>query len=79
MSATTSGIAAGIVLGIVFVILAQQFGFLSLSGLDAAVEYLVIGIVVGGIIFGVIGMLLGRLYLKRHPPVTDTTGPTGTP
>jgi hypothetical protein len=73
MNSTTSGIAAGIVLGIVFVILAQQFGYLSLSSLTAAVEYLVIGIVVGAVIFGVIGLLLGRLYLKRHPPAPETT------
>jgi O-antigen/teichoic acid export membrane protein len=72
MSATTSGMITGIILGLVFVLLAQEFGFLSLSGLDAAVEYLVIGAVIGGVVFAVIGWLLGRRYLAKHPPPTDS-------
>jgi hypothetical protein len=66
MSATGSGAAAGVVLGLVLVLLAQQLGFLGLSDLVHAVEYLVIGAVVGGILFGVIGWALGRRYLARH-------------
>ncbi|MGA8303345.1 MAG: hypothetical protein WA691_03300 [Thermoplasmata archaeon] len=69
MSATTSGLGCGIVLGVVLVLLAQQFGFLSLSGVDDGVERLVIGAVVGGVIGALIGWVLGRRYLSRHPPV----------
>ncbi len=68
MSTTTHGLAAGIVLGIVVVVLGQQFGYYSLSDLLTAVLYLVIGMVVGGALFAVIGMALGRRYLRKHPP-----------
>lgn len=74
MSATTHGIAAGIVLGIVFVFLGQQFGYLSLSVLTSAILYFVVAIVVGAVIFGVIGMALGRAYLRKHPPAPTPPG-----
>ncbi|MFZ3356001.1 MAG: hypothetical protein WA549_04495, partial [Thermoplasmata archaeon] len=68
MSATTGGLTCGVILGLVFVLLVQEFGYVSLSGIDAAVEYLVIGAAVGGVVFALIGWLLGRRYLARHPP-----------
>lgn len=67
MSATSHGVASGVVFGIVAVVLGQQFGLYSLSDLATAIEYLVIGVVVGAVVFGVIGMALGRRYLRRHP------------
>ncbi len=66
MSATSSGAACGVVLGIVFVLLAQQFGYLNLSGLVPAIEYLVIGAVIGGVFGALIGWGLGKRYLARH-------------
>jgi hypothetical protein len=74
MSATGSGAAAGVVLGLVLVLLAQQFGLAGLSDLVHAIEYLVIGAVVGGIFFGIIGWALGRRYLARHPASTGAPG-----
>lgn len=77
MSATSRGVASGIVFGIVAVVLGQQFGLFSLSDLGTALEYLIIGIVIGAVIFGVIGLLLGRRYLRKHatapaePPSTS--------
>jgi hypothetical protein len=68
VSATSHGVAAGVVLGIVFVLLGQQFGYLSLSALSTTILYFVIGIVVGAVVFGLIGMALGRAYLRKHPP-----------
>jgi tetrahydromethanopterin S-methyltransferase subunit C len=68
MSATSQGAISGAVLGIVFVLLGQQLGYYDLSDLATSIEYLVIAIVVGAAIFGAIGMALGRLYLRRHPP-----------
>ena len=68
MSATSQGAGCGVVLGIVFILLAQQFGLLSLSDLVTALEYLVIGAVVGGVIFALIGWALGRRYESQHPP-----------
>ena len=67
MSATTHGIASGIVFGIVAVLLGQQFGLYSLSDLSDALLFLVVGIVISAVIFGLIGMTLGRRYLRRHP------------
>ena len=67
MSATTHGVAAGIVFGIVSVILGQQFGVYGLSDLVTAILYLIIGIVIGAVVFGLIGMALGRRYLRTHP------------
>ncbi|MGD0250567.1 MAG: hypothetical protein ABSB97_06760 [Thermoplasmata archaeon] len=74
MSATTHGIAAGIVFGIVVVLLGQQFGYLSLSQLTPAILYFVIAIVVGAVVFGLIGMALGRAYLRKHPPESPAPG-----
>ncbi len=68
MSAASHGAACGVVLGIVGVIFLQQASYLSLSDLLPAVKYLAIGAVVGGVVCGVIGWLLGRSYLARHPP-----------
>ncbi|MGA9839634.1 MAG: hypothetical protein WBE40_08405 [Thermoplasmata archaeon] len=76
MSAASQGVGCGVVLGIVLVLLAQQFGFVSLSGLAAAIEYLVLGAIVGAILFGIIGWALGRRYVSRHPAVES---PAGTP
>lgn len=67
MSAASHGAASGVVLGIVLVLLAQQLGFLPLSDLVLAIEYLIVGAVIGGILFGLIGWGLGRRYLARHP------------
>jgi hypothetical protein len=72
VSATGSAAASGVVLGIVLVLLAQQFGLLGLSDLVHAIEYLVIGAVVGGVVFALIGWALGRRYLARHPPAAAT-------
>jgi hypothetical protein len=67
VSATSSGAASGVVLGIVLVLLAQQLGFLGLSVLMRAIVYLVIGAVVGGVLCALIGWALGKRYLARHP------------
>jgi tetrahydromethanopterin S-methyltransferase subunit C len=67
VSATSHGVASGIVIGICFVLLAQQFSYLDLSSLTTAIVDLVIAMVIGAAIFGVIGMALGRAYLRRHP------------
>ena len=67
MSATTSGVGSGIVLGIVFVLLGQQFGYVDLNPLSTALVDLLIGAVIGGVLFGVIGWALGRRFEKNHP------------
>jgi len=74
VSATSHGVGCGVVLGIVIVIFLQQVAYLDLSDLVPALEYLVIGAVVGGLLGAGIGWLLGRSYLSRHP-----TGETAAP
>jgi ABC-type Fe3+-siderophore transport system permease subunit len=76
VSATTQGAGCGVVLGIVFVLLAQQLAYISLSSLVPSLEYLIIGAVIGGVIFAVIGWALGRLYERRHPPASMGTSTT---
>lgn len=76
MSATTSGAESGIVLGIVLVLLAQEFGVLSLSDTAGAVTYLVGGAVVAGAVGAVIGWLLGRRYRRRHAEAEPATAAT---
>jgi len=71
VSATGSGAAAGVVLGICSVLLAQQLGLLGLSVLLTAILYLVIAGVIGGVIFAGLGWALGRRYLERHPAGPD--------
>jgi hypothetical protein len=66
VSAASHGAGCGVVLGIVLVIFLQQVGYLVLSDLMPAIEYLVIGAVVGGILGVLIGWVLGRSYLSRH-------------
>lgn len=77
MSATGSGAAAGVVLGLCLVLLAQQLGYLGLSDLVRGIEYLVVGAVIGGILFAIIGWALGRRYLARHPPTGATPPASG--
>jgi len=66
VSAAGSGAGCGVVLGIVFVLLAQQFGVLSLSALLSGLEYLIIGAVIGGVVGALIGWGLGKRYLRVH-------------
>ncbi len=65
MSATTRGLGCGIVLGLVLVLLGQQFGFFDMSDLTPAIEYLIVGAVVFGILGAVVGLSLGRRAAHR--------------
>ncbi len=51
---------SGAVLGAVAVLLLQQLGFLSLSQLLDAVVWIVVGVVVGAVVFGLIGRAADR-------------------
>ncbi|MGA8543416.1 MAG: hypothetical protein WB947_07780, partial [Thermoplasmata archaeon] len=79
VSATSSGATAGAVLGIVIVLLAQQFAYLDLNPLGTAILYIVIGAIIGGVLCGVIGWALGRRYEKQHPEMFGSGGPSQTP
>lgn len=70
MSAASHAAGSGVVIGLVAVLLAQQFGYIELSNFGPSITYLVVGAVVGGILFGLIGWLIGR----RAQPTTATVG-----
>ncbi|HLM70240.1 MAG TPA: hypothetical protein VK423_02525 [Thermoplasmata archaeon] len=67
MSAASHGAACGVVIGIVLVIFLQQISYLDLSDLVPALEYLLIGGVIGGLLGAGVGWVLGRRYLAHHP------------
>lgn len=67
MSATSRGLGSGIVLGVVLILLGQQFGFFDMSDLDRSIELLVGGAVVFGILGGWIGRRLGRRAATHLP------------
>jgi hypothetical protein len=80
MSSASHGASAGVVLGIVAVLLGQQFGWINLSDLVPTVEFLGIGIVVGAIVGGGIGLALGRRYTPKRPaPVAPWAQGSSTP
>jgi len=60
MSAGSSGAESGAILGAVVVFLLQQLGYLSLSGLVPALEWLIAAVVIFGVFGGIAGALLGR-------------------
>ncbi|HTW56010.1 MAG TPA: hypothetical protein VMG36_06150 [Thermoplasmata archaeon] len=60
MSAGSSGAESGAVLGAVVVFLLQQLGYLSLSTLVPALEWLIVGVIVFGVFGGIVGAILGR-------------------
>ena len=72
MSAATHGAGCGVVLGIVIVIFLQQIAVFDLSDLVPALEYLLIGAVIGGALGTLIGWALGRSYLSRHAASEST-------
>jgi hypothetical protein len=66
MSAATHGLSAGVVLGIVTVLLLQQFGYIVFVELIASVIDIVIGAIIGGVIFAVVGWGLGYPNRKKR-------------
>lgn len=67
MKATGNGAISGAILGLAFVFLAQQFGYLDFTvGVTILVEFLVAGIA-GGFVGAAVGGILGRRYLAHHP------------
>jgi len=60
MSVAETTAASGAVLGGVVVLLAQQLGLLALSELVPTVIWFVVGALVGGVVFGVVGWAVER-------------------
>jgi NhaP-type Na+/H+ or K+/H+ antiporter len=78
VSAVSSAAGSGVVLGIVLVFLAQQFGYLSLSTLLDAIVYFALGVILGGVIFGAIaGTIARRARARANASSTSTPPPSG--
>lgn len=60
MSGASSAGGSGAVFGAVVIFLLQQFGYLSLSDLVGGIVYLLIGIIVGAILGGLAGWAITR-------------------
>ena len=75
MSAMTRGLGCGIVLGLCLVLLGQQLGFFDLSELTGAIEFLIIGAIVLGILGALVGWGLGRKYSRP----ASASPPSGSP
>ncbi len=72
MSAASRAAGSGVVLGVIAVLLAQQFGYIPLSELGKTIEYLVVGAIGGGILFGLIGWILGKRYQSQQAALAGT-------
>jgi hypothetical protein len=60
MSLATTTASSGAVLGGVVVLLLQQFGLLALSEIEPTAIALVLGVLVGGVAFGLLGWAYSR-------------------
>ncbi len=69
MSAMSSAVSSGVVLGIVLVFLVQQFGLLALTGLLWSLIAFVVGALAGGIVFGA----AARQARPSAPPPTPSS------
>jgi len=60
VSASSNAAGSGAVLGIVLVFLAQQFGYLPLTGIVTSAIYFVVAAIVGGVVFWLAARAAGR-------------------
>ena len=89
MAGGVSGAASGGILGLVFVLLAQQFGYVTFATLEGTILLLVLVIVVFAVVFGILGRIMKGSALKRAkaqaspepdasvPPPSDSPPPPG--
>jgi hypothetical protein len=68
MGAGSHSVASGMVLGLVVVLLGQQFGYIDLSSSYNGILDLVIAAVVGAIVAGLVGRAIGRRAERRGGP-----------
>jgi|SRR5580700_7106551 hypothetical protein len=65
MTAGGRGAGAGVIIGIVVVLLAQQLGLLEFANFTVPIIYFVVGAIAGAIVFGAIGLLIGRQARRK--------------
>ncbi len=65
MGAISRAGASGLILGLVVIFLGQQFGFVDLTNFVGSIEQLLIAAAIGGIVFGLLGIWLGRRARRK--------------
>jgi hypothetical protein len=82
MAGGVSGAASGGILGLVLVLLAQQFGYLDFTSIINSVILLVLVVVVFAVVFGILGRAMKGRAIRRAEaeapasPATETIPPT---
>ncbi len=79
MAGGASGAASGAVLGLVGVILAQQFGYIQLTDFQSSLILLLIVMIPLGVVFGLVGRVLRGRAIKRARGVQEWKPPAETP
>ncbi|MCI4348900.1 MAG: hypothetical protein L3J93_01595, partial [Thermoplasmata archaeon] len=67
MSAGTRGAGSGVILGLVAVLLGQQFSLLVIVDPIPTFEELFVAMVLGGLLGALVGWRLGKRYRRLHP------------
>ncbi|MCI4365116.1 MAG: hypothetical protein L3K10_03520 [Thermoplasmata archaeon] len=65
MAGGVSGAASGGILGLVLVLLAQQFGYVDFSNLISALILMILVIFVFAVVFGILGIILKGSAIRR--------------
>lgn len=69
MSAVTRSASSGVVIGISIVILGQQLGYVDFTQTLGAFLQILIGAIVGGLVFGLVGLWIGARARRRQERV----------
>ncbi len=73
MTGGVSGAASGGILGLVLVLLAQQFGYATFTGLEQTLILLILVILVFAVVFGLLGRLLKASAIRRAKAGAEPT------
>ncbi|MGA7924297.1 MAG: hypothetical protein WCA77_10020 [Thermoplasmata archaeon] len=79
MSAATRAASSGVVIGIVVVILGQQLGWIDFTQTIGASLQILIGAVVGGVVFGLLGVWIGARARRRQEREAAAAGAAPAP
>jgi Kef-type K+ transport system membrane component KefB len=78
MAGGVSGAASGGILGLVLVLLAQQFGYVVFTTLEQTLIILILVIFVFAVVFGIFGRVLKSSAIRRAKAKAAESGPSTT-
>ncbi|MCI4373669.1 MAG: hypothetical protein L3K02_08540 [Thermoplasmata archaeon] len=83
MAGGVSGAASGGILGLVLVLIAQQFGYIDFSSLEQTLILIILVILVFAVVFGIAGRIMKAAAVRRAKsqahPSEDPNPESGTP